>query len=196
MNPCEAVSLGRFCRSQSCAGRYKPRYKFAGNPEQTASRLGTHDLMIYDKGYPSEYSYSRDDPSGRAEQALITATSCGHGTQTDSPFYDFGSVPCPLAAVFCQSLAGVDASGRAHAKRARRELFCLPARVLSHGRRFLLRLAPGLSARSFPPGLRAAASTAQLRQPLRTTVPPPGRRLLLRPSARASSTVASANAPR
>ncbi len=44
--------------------------------------------------------------------------------------------------VFCQSLGGVDAGGRAHAKRARRELFVVPARVLSHARRIVLRLSP------------------------------------------------------
>lgn len=43
---------------------------------------------------------------------------------------------------FCQSLAGIDANGRAHAKRARRELFAVPARVLSHARRTLVRLSP------------------------------------------------------
>jgi len=37
--------------------------------------------------------------------------------------------------VFTQTLGRVDADGvRAHAKRARQELFCLPARVLSHAR--------------------------------------------------------------
>lgn len=44
--------------------------------------------------------------------------------------------------VFCQSLAGTDTGGRAHAKRARRELFAVPARVLSHARETVLRLAP------------------------------------------------------
>ena len=44
--------------------------------------------------------------------------------------------------VFCQSLGGVDGEGRAHAKRARRELFMVPARVLSHARRIVLRLSP------------------------------------------------------
>lgn len=44
--------------------------------------------------------------------------------------------------VFCQSLGGVDADGRAHAKRARRELFNLPARVLHHARHLVLRLSP------------------------------------------------------
>lgn len=44
--------------------------------------------------------------------------------------------------VFTQSLAGIDTEGRAHAKRARRELFVVPARVLSHARRIVLRLSP------------------------------------------------------
>ena len=44
--------------------------------------------------------------------------------------------------VFCQSLAGIDTDGRAHAKRARRELFLVPARVLSHARNVVLRLSP------------------------------------------------------
>jgi hypothetical protein len=44
--------------------------------------------------------------------------------------------------VFCQSLGGLDTDGRAHAKRARRELFNLPARVLHHARRLVLRLSP------------------------------------------------------
>ena len=41
-----------------------------------------------------------------------------------------------------QSLGGADTDGRAHAKRARRELFCLPARVVHHARRVVLRLSP------------------------------------------------------
>lgn len=44
--------------------------------------------------------------------------------------------------VYCQSLGGTDAGGRAHAKRARRELFVVPARVLRHARRIVLRLSP------------------------------------------------------
>lgn len=44
--------------------------------------------------------------------------------------------------VFCQSLAGVDTHGRAHAKRARRELLNVPARVLRHARHLVLRLSP------------------------------------------------------
>ena len=41
-----------------------------------------------------------------------------------------------------QGLGGADEDGRAHAKRARRELFCVPARVISHARRVVLRLSP------------------------------------------------------
>jgi len=43
---------------------------------------------------------------------------------------------------WAQGLGGADAQGRAHAKRARRELFCIPARVLHHARRVVLRLSP------------------------------------------------------
>ena len=39
-----------------------------------------------------------------------------------------------------QALAGIDTDGRAHAKRARRELFCVAARVLHHARRVVVRL--------------------------------------------------------
>jgi len=41
-----------------------------------------------------------------------------------------------------QALAGIDTDGRAHAKRARRELFVVPARVIRHARRIVLRLSP------------------------------------------------------
>lgn len=41
-----------------------------------------------------------------------------------------------------QVLGGIDTDGRSHAKRARRELFCVPARVLHHARRTVLRLSP------------------------------------------------------
>jgi uncharacterized protein YbdZ (MbtH family) len=41
-----------------------------------------------------------------------------------------------------QALAGTDTDGRAHAKRARRELFGVPARVIRHARRIVLRLSP------------------------------------------------------
>lgn len=41
-----------------------------------------------------------------------------------------------------QALAGIDTSGRAHAKRARRELFVVVARVLSHARRTVVRFSP------------------------------------------------------
>lgn len=41
-----------------------------------------------------------------------------------------------------QALAGIDTHGRAHAKRARRELFAIPARVLHHARRIVVRLSP------------------------------------------------------
>jgi hypothetical protein len=44
--------------------------------------------------------------------------------------------------VFIQSLGQLDTAGRAHAKRARRELFALAARVIRHARRTVIRFAP------------------------------------------------------
>lgn len=41
-----------------------------------------------------------------------------------------------------QALGGIDTNGRAHAKRARRELFAVAARVLLHARQIVLRFAP------------------------------------------------------
>lgn len=41
-----------------------------------------------------------------------------------------------------QALSGADTEGRAHAKRLRRELICIPARVLRHARQVVLRLSP------------------------------------------------------
>lgn len=41
-----------------------------------------------------------------------------------------------------QALTGIDTSGRAHAKRARRELVSVPARVLRHARRIVVRFSP------------------------------------------------------
>ncbi|MGH8976045.1 MAG: IS1380 family transposase [Acidimicrobiia bacterium] len=57
--------------------------------------------------------------------------------------------------VFIQSLGRVDESGRAHGKRARRELFLIPARVLRHARRIVLRLAPGARHGPFTQAWRA-----------------------------------------
>lgn len=41
-----------------------------------------------------------------------------------------------------QALGRIDSTARAHAKRARRELFSIPARVLRHARRIVLRFSP------------------------------------------------------
>ena len=43
---------------------------------------------------------------------------------------------------WAQALAGIDTDGRAHAKRARRELFSVAARVIRHARRTVVRLSP------------------------------------------------------
>jgi hypothetical protein len=52
--------------------------------------------------------------------------------------------------VLTQTLGRADLDGvRAHAKRARRELFCLPARVLSHARAVIVRFAAGVAHSAF-----------------------------------------------
>jgi hypothetical protein len=51
---------------------------------------------------------------------------------------------------FTQTLGAVDIDGvRAHGKRARRELFCLPARVVSHARAIIVRFAAGVADSAF-----------------------------------------------
>jgi len=45
--------------------------------------------------------------------------------------------------VWTQSLAGLDTEGRAHGKRLRRELICVPARVIHHARQLVVRPSPG-----------------------------------------------------
>jgi hypothetical protein len=52
--------------------------------------------------------------------------------------------------VFTQTLGQVNHDGvRAHGKRARRELFCLPARVLTHARAIVVRFAAGVADTAF-----------------------------------------------
>lgn len=45
--------------------------------------------------------------------------------------------------VLLQALTGLDANGRAHGERLRRELICVPARLVRHGGVLTLRLPPG-----------------------------------------------------
>ncbi|MBA2473040.1 MAG: IS1380 family transposase [Pseudonocardiales bacterium] len=42
-----------------------------------------------------------------------------------------------------QALTGIDQNGRAHGARLRHQLLCVPARLIRHGRRLILRLPPG-----------------------------------------------------
>jgi hypothetical protein len=51
--------------------------------------------------------------------------------------------------VFTQNLGHIDVDGRAHGKRARRELFALPARVTRHARRIIVRFAVGVADPAF-----------------------------------------------
>ena len=94
---------------------------------------------------------------GRAlVEERIKESKCGmalrhlpSGFASVNAVWSFAAFLAVNLSVFCQSLGEVDSSGRAHAKRARRELFCVPARVLFRGRRLVLRLAPGHRRGSF-----------------------------------------------
>ena len=93
---------------------------------------------------------------GRRQEERIKESKCGmalrhlpSGFASVNAVWSFAAFLAVNLSVFCQSLGGVDSSGRAHAKRARRELFCVPARVLFRGRRLVLRLAPGHRRGSF-----------------------------------------------
>ncbi|MDQ3423723.1 MAG: transposase [Actinomycetota bacterium] len=75
--------------------------------------------------------------------------------------------------VLLQALTGIDEHGRAHGRRLRHELLCIPARLIRHGRALTLRLPPGehllpavlTRIRELP----AAAETASHPRPPRTS---------------------------
>jgi hypothetical protein len=78
-----------------------------------------------------------------------------------------------------QAMAGIDTDGRAHAKRARRELFVVPARVLQHADASCCASPrPVVGERCSPPGPRCAPFPPPAPEPGRTTpaaatTPPP-----------------------
>ena len=55
----------------------------------------------------------------------------------------WGALLAVNLSVLLQALAGLDDNGRAHCGRLRRELLCVPARVITHAGRVELRLPPG-----------------------------------------------------
>jgi hypothetical protein len=55
----------------------------------------------------------------------------------------WGALLAVTLSVLLQALAGLDDNGRAHCARLRRELLCIPARVITHAGRVELRLPPG-----------------------------------------------------
>jgi len=87
---------------------------------------------------------------GRAQvEERIKDSKCGlalrhlpSGYETVNRVWMWSALLALNLSAWTQGLGGADADGRAHAKRARRELFCIPARVLHHARRVVLRLSP------------------------------------------------------
>lgn len=110
----------------------------------------------------------RHQPDRRAPQhrALVPGTSVDRRTPQDSKL-GYGLFHLPSAkvrvnriwmwsaylatnlSVFTQNLGHIDVDGRAHGKRARRELFALPARVTRHARRIIVRFAVGVADPAF-----------------------------------------------
>jgi hypothetical protein len=122
----------------------------------------------------------RHQPDRRAPQhrALVPGTSVDRRTPQDSKLgYGLFHLPSGKVrvnriwmwsaylatnlSVFTQNLGHIDVDGRAHSKRARRELFALPARVTRHARRIIVRFAVALpTPRSAPPGNTSEHPTA------------------------------------
>lgn len=64
------------------------------------------------------------------------------GHETVNVVWTYSAFLALNMSAWAQALGGIDANGRAHAKRARRELFCVPARVVHHARRVVVRFSP------------------------------------------------------
>jgi hypothetical protein len=64
------------------------------------------------------------------------------GYQTVNAVWMWSAFLALNISAWTQALAGIDTTSRAHAKRARRELFGVPARVLRHARRVVVRFSP------------------------------------------------------
>ena len=65
------------------------------------------------------------------------------GDHAANSVWMWGALLAGNLSVLLQTLTGLDADGRAHTARLRRQLLHLPARLVHHGRDLLLRLPPG-----------------------------------------------------
>lgn len=64
------------------------------------------------------------------------------GYQAVNAVWMWAALTALNCSAWMQALSGLDAGGRAHGKRLRRELICIPGRVIHHARQIIVRLSP------------------------------------------------------
>lgn len=87
----------------------------------------------------------RTDIEDRIREAKLGAAlrKLPSGDQTVNTVWMWAALLAGNLSVLLQALTGIDEGGRAHAARLRHELLCVPARLVRHQRRLILRLPPG-----------------------------------------------------
>ena len=87
----------------------------------------------------------RTDIEDRIREAKLGAgmRHLPSGSQEVNGVWMWGALLAGNLSVMLQALTGIDENSRAHGARLRHELLCVPARILHHGRRHILRLPAG-----------------------------------------------------
>lgn len=87
----------------------------------------------------------RTDIEDRIREAKLGAglRKLPSGNHTVNTVWMWAALIAGNLSVLLQALTRIDEHGRAHAARLRHQLLCVPARLVRHGRRLILRLPPG-----------------------------------------------------
>ncbi|MBU0801700.1 MAG: IS1380 family transposase [Alphaproteobacteria bacterium] len=87
----------------------------------------------------------RTDIEDRIREAKLGAAlrKLPSGDQAVNTVWMWAALLAGNLSTLLQALTGIDEHGRAHAARMRHELLCVPARLVRHQRRLILRLPPG-----------------------------------------------------
>lgn len=87
----------------------------------------------------------RTDIEDRIREAKLGAAlrKLPSGDQSVNTVWMWAALLAGNLSALLQALTGIDQNGRAHAARLRHELLCVPARLVRHQRRLILRLPPG-----------------------------------------------------
>lgn len=87
----------------------------------------------------------RTDIEDRIREAKLGAAlrKLPSGDQAVNTVWMWAALLAGNLSTLLQALTGIDQQGRAHAARLRHELLCVPARLVRHQRRLILRLPPG-----------------------------------------------------